>query len=74
MKIVHENLGPEVSIDADLVNGSPQVSLKYSGKQVQFELSGRGDLSAFLDMAKGLIPGSIDDVVIDFVKAEIAKL
>lgn len=66
------DMGP-VAYDLAIEGGKLKVSLgsqKLNG--VDVELSVSLDASLLLDKLKALIPGSIDDVVIDAIKAAIA--
>lgn len=72
-EIVKGDAGP-VSYDLELIEGKIKVSVgsaKLEG--VEIGLSVSVDAGHFLDKLKVLIPGSIDDAVIDALKAAFLK-
>jgi hypothetical protein len=68
-EIVGADLGPEAHVDLKLVDGNVVVELKYKGvdgfASVQAGLSPK----MFLDKLKVMIPGQIDDMIIEALKA-----
>jgi hypothetical protein len=73
MDLVKGDAGP-VSYDLELVEGKLKISVgsaKLEGVEVALAVS--VDASHFLDKLKGIIPGTIDDAVIDALKAAFLK-
>ncbi len=72
-ELVKGDVGP-VAYDLELVEGKIKISVgsaKLEGVNVALEVS--VDASLFLDKLKGIIPGQIDDAVIEVLKAAFLK-
>lgn len=57
----------------ELVDGRVKASAAYDAEGVDVELSVFLSFSAFLEVVKKSIPGSIDDVIIDLLKGMLEK-
>lgn len=72
-ELVKGDVGP-VSYDLELVEGKIKISVgsaKLEGVDVALSVSVNASL--FLDKLKVIIPGTIDDAVIDAIKAAFLK-
>lgn len=70
--LVAGNIGPEASYDIALKGSKVELTVKYAG-----QLGGVGlvldlDAKGFLEKLKALIPGTIDDAIINIVESGIA--
>lgn len=72
MDIVEGKAGP-VGYDLALVEGKVKISLSAGVEGVDASLSVAVDAGHFLDKLKALIPGQIDDAIIDALKAAFLK-
>src|SRR6188508_1810609 len=61
-------LGPEAKAVMKLEGGKVILGLEYAGKQASAGLSVSMDVEQYLDLLKGIIPGQIDDAVIDVLE------
>lgn len=72
-ELLKGDAGP-VSYDLELVEGKVKISVGSSKLQgVDVSLAVAVDASLFLDKLKGMIPGQIDDAIIDALKAAFLK-
>lgn len=74
MEIAKGSLGAEVNYDLKMLDGMLQVMAVYKGEQTGASVSVSVDPSKFLDKLKELIPGSVDDVVIELMKSALKAL
>lgn len=65
------NLGPHGTFSADLVNNNVQLSVSYSAPEVSVSLSATVNSKQGLEDLKKLIPGQIDDAVINVIEAAL---
>lgn len=64
-------ISPEVKVDVKLANGKLFLVSKYDGKDVDADVSVGIEVDLLLDKVKELIPGKIDDALIDVLKAAL---
>lgn len=67
-------IGPEASYDLRLENGNLIFDLKYQGQDAGAGVSVSISSSSFLDKLEKLIPGQIDDAVIEMLKVVLGRL
>lgn len=72
-ELLDGQLGPETNYDLSLENGKLTLSVKYDGTQTGAELKVSLKADAFIDKLKTLIPGKIDDMVLDLLKESLLK-
>lgn len=70
-ELVQEQLGPEAKLDLKLEGGKLILSVVYEGKEAGASMGVSLEPGLFLDKLKGLIPGQIDDAVIELIKAAL---
>lgn len=63
----------ELDLKIELVGGDAKLSAVYTGKDASVSIVVTLHPDLLLDHVKGIIPGGIDDAVIELVKAAIKK-
>lgn len=73
-ELYSKEIGPEVDVDLVLKDGT-QVALviKYGGAGGGAELTAYVKAEYFLEKLKALIPGQLDDVIIDVAVGQFVK-
>lgn len=61
----------EAALDVDFVDGKLRLSVSYDGKGADAGLYVDVEPDYFLDKLKAVIPGSIDDAIIDMLKGAL---
>ena len=61
----------EFDFDFELKDGKVVMVAKYSGKGLESELVNKVHPEYFLEKLKKLIPGEVDDKIIDFLKVAL---
>lgn len=70
-ELIESKLGP-AELKLELVEGQIKLSIKYDGPGIDGEVACLVEPVFFLDKLKGIIPGQIDDAIIDGLKAALA--
>ena len=74
MDIVQGQVGPEASYDLKMEGGQLKLSANYKGVQAGASASISVEPGLFLDKLKALIPGQLDDALIELVKGALKAL
>lgn len=74
MDLVKGDIGPEAHYDLKMENGLLKLAVDYKGAEVGAGASVSIEPGLFLDKLKGLIPGQIDDAVIELLKNALKAL
>lgn len=72
-ELVGGKIGEKVGYSLELVEGNLKLSGKFDGPGVDVELAIISEPSVFLDKLKAVIPGQIDDAIIDALKGAFLK-
>jgi len=71
MPLVEGQMGPETTYTLEFQEGKLRLGMKYDGKQADAEVYISLEAIEFLKMLKGVIPGQIDDKIIDILAAAL---
>lgn len=74
MELVHGAIGAEASYDLKMEAGLLKLSVSYKGNEAGASASVSLEPGLFLDKLKALIPGQIDDAVIELLKSALKAL
>lgn len=73
MSLLDGAIGAEVSYDLSIVDQKLRFMIKYDGKGADASFIIDLEAGYFADKLKAAIPGGIDDVIIDMLKAALLK-
>lgn len=68
MDLVKGALGSEANFDLKMEAGQLILTVSYKGSEASASLSAGVEPGLFLDKLKALIPGQVDDAVIEIIK------
>lgn len=71
MDVIDKPLGSEGHIDVKLEGGNAVISITHNHASGSVSVVAKENAKYFLDKLKVLIPGKIDDMVIDVVESQI---
>ncbi len=71
MEIVDQKIGSEGEVKVELIDKKLKVTVTYVGTDATGEVSLAINAKAFLDKLKAVIPGSLDDYIIDAAEAAL---
>lgn len=71
MEIAKGSIGPEASYDLELKDGGVSIVITYVGADAKAKLEASLSVDVFIDKLKKLIPGTIDDAILDGLKAAL---
>ncbi len=74
MDLAQGQIGSEASYDVKLTNGKLVLTASYAGLEAGASVSVSVEPGLFLDKLKAVIPGQIDDAVIELLKNALKAL
>ena len=72
MEVTGGAISSEAKYDVKIEDGKIKVTASYDGKGLDGAVTVAVEIGYFLDKVKEAVPGKIDDVLIDTIKAALA--